>query len=224
MQAYDLGLAVAKLALACVLGGLVGWQREVHERPAGFRTHVLVCVGSCLVMIVSLGTASLDGTGTYRFDPGRIAAQVVSGIGFLGAGTILRQGNVVRGLTTAASLWTVAAIGLATGLGGFYACLAALATLLVLTTLTLFNRLEMRLIERRQLRDVTLTVPREQVLGIVRFFSERSIGIKSIETERSDIRGSVRVRLALRISRRIDMDTLTHSLLSEMGVQSIDWE
>ncbi|MBI3947317.1 MAG: MgtC/SapB family protein [Armatimonadetes bacterium] len=224
MDPAELGSAALKLALACFLGGLVGWQREAHDRPAGFRTHILVCVGSCLVMIVSIGAAASGGPGAPRYDPGRIAAQVVSGIGFLGAGTILRQGSVVRGLTTAASLWTVAAIGLAAGLGGSHAVIAGLATLFVLATLTVFSRLEARLIEHRQLRDLNVTIPRDQVVGIVRFFAEHGVGVKTIESERSDVRGSVRLHLVLRIPRRVDTETLTHDLLTRLGVQEIDWE
>src|SRR5690554_77862 len=106
-------------------------------RPAGFRTHILVSVGSSLIMIIS---AYAFGGTAAGYDPGRIAAQVVSGIGFLGAGTIMREGANVRGLTTAASLWTVAGIGLAVGSGFYFA--AIVATILVVLTLVLLNKLE----------------------------------------------------------------------------------
>ena len=103
---------ILKLVVSLALGGAVGLERETHGRPAGLRTHILVCVGSTLFALCSYTVA-----GT-RFDPGRISAQIVTGIGFLGAGTIMRQGSVVRGLTTAASIWTVAAIGVAVAIGG----------------------------------------------------------------------------------------------------------
>ena len=124
-----------RIMLACVLGAVVGLERESGERPAGFRTHTLVCMGSCLFMIVSV--YGFDDMGTVR-DPARLAAQVVSGIGFLGAGTILHQGANVKGLTTAASIWMVAAIGLATGVGLYL--VAVFSTLLMLATLIVFAR------------------------------------------------------------------------------------
>ena len=105
---------IMRLFLAALLGGIVGMERGSGDRPAGLRTHVLVCTGSALIMLVSIYAFDPQ---TYTRDPGRIAAQVVSGIGFLGAGTILHEGLTVRGLTTAASLWMVAAIGLAIGSG-----------------------------------------------------------------------------------------------------------
>ena len=104
-----------KILLILVLAGIIGWNRERHGRPAGFRTHILVGIGSTIVMTVSIMMHEKYPSA----DPARIAAQVISGIGFLGAGTILIQGSTVTGLTTAASIWTTAAIGLAVG-AGFY--------------------------------------------------------------------------------------------------------
>lgn len=143
---------VGRLVLATGLGGLIGLEREVHNRPAGLRTHILVCLGSTLVMLVSMyGLLNFHGgDASGRYDAGRIAAQVVSGIGFLGAGTILREGNSVRGLTTAASLWMVAGIGLAVGSGLYVA--AVITTVLTIFTLRQLNRIEVRGIG--PLRDV----------------------------------------------------------------------
>lgn len=126
---------ILRLGLAAVLGGVVGIERERLEGAAGLRTHMLVCVGSALMMIVSAnGFADVLGSPHVVLDPSRIAAQVVSGIGFLGAGTILlSRGQVIRGLTTAASLWTVAGVGLAVGVGLFLAAACA-------TTLTILIR------------------------------------------------------------------------------------
>ena len=120
---------ISRLALAALLGSLVGLERERLLWAAGLRTHMLVCVGACLIMIVSaFGFADALTAQNVVLDPSRVAAQVLSGIGFLGAGTILLRGEVVRGLTTAASLWAVAAIGLAVG-GGLY--VASLATTVI---------------------------------------------------------------------------------------------
>jgi putative Mg2+ transporter-C (MgtC) family protein len=114
-----------RLVVAAVLGGIVGIERERLERPAGFKTHVLVSLGSALFMLVSYYVADLYRVGgEVRFDPARIGAQVVTGIGFLGAGTIIRQGSLVKGLTTAASLWMISAVGLAVGAGFYWAAIA----------------------------------------------------------------------------------------------------
>ena len=119
---------ILRLIVATVLGGLVGVERERLERAAGLRTHALVGVGAALFMIVSaFGFADILGTPGVGLDPSRIAAQVVSGIGFLGAGTIIFQREIVRGLTTAASVWAVAAIGLAAGGGLWLAAILATA-------------------------------------------------------------------------------------------------
>jgi len=128
--------ALLRLALAAALGGAVGLEREFREREAGFRTHMLVSLGSALFTIASaygFRDFLLHGGGLVRTDPTRIAAQIVTGIGFLGAGAIIRQGLSVRGLTTAATLWLVAAIGLASG-AGYYSA-AAITTLLVIVSL-----------------------------------------------------------------------------------------
>lgn len=133
-----------RLILATGLGGMIGLERETLNRPAGLRTHILVCLGSTLAMLVSMyGLLDMrDGVLSPNYDGGRIAAQVISGIGFLGAGTILREGNTVRGLTTAASLWTVAGIGLAVG-SGMYAG-AIFTTVLVMLALKYLVRVERR--------------------------------------------------------------------------------
>lgn len=107
-----------RLVLALFLGGLIGFEREVSSHAAGLRTHILVCVGSALVMLLSMyGFSAFVNEVNVRLDPSRLAAQVISGIGFLGAGTIIFNGRSITGLTTAASLWVVAGIGLAVGAG-----------------------------------------------------------------------------------------------------------
>jgi len=129
---------VIRLLMATALGALVGFEREYHAKEAGVRTHLLVAVGSCLFMILSAyGFDAFLDQDHVSFDPSRIASQVVTGIGFLGAGTIILQKQVVRGLTTAAGVWVTAAIGLACGIGMYL--IAAVTTVIVIASLGLIN-------------------------------------------------------------------------------------
>lgn len=144
---------LTRLALAAILSGLIGVERERLLWAAGLRTHMLVGVGACLIMIVSaFGFSDVLGTKNVVLDPSRMAAQVVSGIGFLGAGTILLRGEVVKGLTTAASLWAVAAIGLAIGSGLYTAGVATTVVLLVI--LVGLKPLQERYHDRQQVRPL----------------------------------------------------------------------
>lgn len=130
-----------RVGMACLFGGLIGIERESVNRPAGFRTHMLVCLGASIVMLSNLYLLEEYGH-IVNVDPGRYGAQVISGIGFLGAGTIIKEGFSVRGLTTAASLWAVACIGLVIGAGHY--SLAIFATIMVFVILESFSRLEKR--------------------------------------------------------------------------------
>ena len=132
-----------RLCLSVLFGGMVGLERELHGRAAGLRTHIMVSLGSCLIMLTSLYVFAIYNK-VASVDPSRIAAGVITGIGFLGAGTILRGGEGIRGLTTAASLWVVAAIGLAVGIGFISA--ATMTTALSLSVLFFLGRFEHRVL------------------------------------------------------------------------------
>ena len=141
---------VFRLILAGILGGMVGFERERREKAAGFKTHILVCIGSCLIMLTSMHMFDIY-KGIAVLDPARIAAQVVTGVGFLGAGTIIRFRASVRGLTTAASLWAIAAIGLAVG-SGFY--LAAIVTsIIILLSLLLLGKVQAKISGKDKLKS-----------------------------------------------------------------------
>ncbi len=144
MQRITVAEMLLRLALAFAAGLIVGWDRESHGRPAGLRTNILVCVASAVAMMVSemvlVETAGSPAAGAARADPARLGAGILTGIGFLGAGTILRHENFVRGVTTAASLWFLTVLGLAFG-SGFFA-LGAMGLALALITLYLLPRLE----------------------------------------------------------------------------------
>lgn len=166
---------ISRLMLAAALGSVIGFERERLSWAAGLRTHMLVSVGSALIMIVSaFGFADVLNGDHVVLDPSRMAAQVVSGIGFLGAGSILLRGEIVRGLTTAASLWSVAAIGLAVG-GGLYVASIA-ATVIILIILAGIKPIERRFITVKQRRQITLLVER----GSMTFHSvHEALGVAS---------------------------------------------
>lgn len=129
---------IIRLLFAAVLGGVIGLEREYHAKEAGFRTHVLVAVGSALFMLISqYGFDAFLGVKSVSFDPSRIASQVVTGIGFIGAGTIIFQKKFIRGLTTAAGIWVTGAIGLACGCGMYF--IAAVTTAIVILVLSIIN-------------------------------------------------------------------------------------
>ena len=141
---FDICTVFGKLLIAAILGGFIGWEREKRGRPAGLRTHLLLCVGVTLMMLVSehifVHYQVYNSDSVLRIDPARIAAQVVTGVGFLGAGTIMRYRASVRGLTTAASLWIVSGIGLAVGSG--FILPAVFTTIIAIITLILLPKVE----------------------------------------------------------------------------------
>ncbi len=173
-----------RLIMAAFLGGLIGWERELHHHPAGFRTHILVSVGSTLIMLVSIyGFADYVHLPHFTFDPSRISAQVVSGIGFLGAGTILRQGVTVSGLTTAASLWVVAAVGLSVGAGYYFPAL--ITTAIAFIGLILRKKLD-RVFWNRKTRavlEVWVKQEKDKLGELVSLLTSNAISIKKLRVE-----------------------------------------
>ncbi|MEK8128243.1 MgtC/SapB family protein [Paenibacillus filicis] len=144
-----------RLMLSALLGGLIGMEREWNNHAAGLRTHILVCLGSTTIMLLSVyGFSEFVNEPNVRTDPARLAAQVISGIGFLGAGAIMRNGNMIKGLTTAASVWVVAAIGLCVGAG--FITGALLCTLFVLISLYVLNKLEKLHLKGRRNRELEI--------------------------------------------------------------------
>jgi putative Mg2+ transporter-C (MgtC) family protein len=201
---------ISRLVLAAALGSVIGFERERLSWAAGLRTHMLVCVGSTLIMIVSaFGFADVLSNDHVVLDPSRMAAQVVSGIGFLGAGSILLRGEIVRGLTTAASLWSVAAIGLAVG-GGLYTAAIA-ATIIILIILAGIKPLERRFITFRQRRQLSLTVDR----GALTFHSlHDALGTSSARVKQFVVQQSDD-------SAELDVVMITLSRVSSMEYEAI---
>ncbi len=210
---------VLRLILAAIIGGFIGIEREVSNRPAGLRTHILVTVGSALITLVSK-----DGFGGLG-DPARVAAQIVTGIGFLGAGTIIKTGSSIKGLTTAASLWISAGIGIAIG-SGYY--LGALVTAgIVLLTLVNIGSFEKRLIRRTYSTIEIFTKGRTGLLGeIGTVLGEHKVYIKDIRMvsvdEYEDLE-NLTFEITVKFTDSIDLDHLFNSIYRIKNVSNINF-
>jgi putative Mg2+ transporter-C (MgtC) family protein len=219
------GEALLRLALAAVFGGAVGLEREFREREAGFRTHMLVSLGSALFTIASaygFHDFLVQGGSLVRTDPTRIAAQIVTGIGFLGAGAIIRQGLSVRGLTTAATLWVVAAIGLTTG-AGYYSA-AAITTLLVLVSLWPLRVLAHRAIVRFRPdtdRLVAQLPAGESPADLIAALEKRGAELRALEIGYEADRRTVLLDVAL--PPRSDAPAIVAKLSELEGILEIRW-
>jgi len=212
MPAIDVALQVTlavRLLLAAVLGAAIGVEREMHDHPAGTRTHLLVSVGSAGFTILSIyGFVGLgEGAAQGSVDPSRVAAQIVTGIGFLGAGAIIKYGTSVRGLTTAASLWVTAAVGMAAGTGQWV--LAIVATAIVVATLGPMPLVVRRFLRRRDhVVHARLEVTRLGAIGeISRMLADRGVALHGISSERLD-QGRYEVDVAIRLPPRGRADEL----------------
>jgi putative Mg2+ transporter-C (MgtC) family protein len=207
---------LGRLLLAAVLGGAVGAERELADQPAGLRTHMLLTIGACLFTLVS----------AYGFggpaDPSRLAAQIVTGIGFLGGGAIVRHGLTVRGVTTAASIWATTAIGVTVGTGRYL--LAAGGTLLVVGTLVGLRALRDRLQRWSVSREEFVLSTRagfdvELVAEVAR---REHVAIRGLEREESD--GGGRVVLVAKLPPRYRPERLIDALTRLEGVHEVEWE
>ncbi len=224
---YELAILV-KIILAGIAGGVIGLEREKHGRPAGLRTHLLVAIGAALMMIISesffLKYGSLDAAvSPVRLDPSRVAAQIVTGIGFLGAGVILKQGISVHGLTTAASLWLVAGLGMAFGSGMFIAGGIAMTT--ALFGLVFLKRLEPYIVKSHYL-CLTITADRSPDIypDLERIFSEKNLRIHNIGATLDLENQTTTYRLTLtQHTRRIGRE-LTAEISGIPGVRKISFE
>ena len=209
---------VLRLMLATVLGGFIGYEREHTNRPAGFRTHILVCSGAALVMITSQYLMHRYPSNTI--DPSRLGAQVISGIGFLGAGTIIRDGFNVRGLTTAASLWAVSCVGIAVG-SGFYVGAVA-ATVFIFLTLITLKKAERRFSRRNRYR--TFIVEADNTNGLIgqvsSYLEGKRVELKNIQLYKSKENAQM-IKLLVKLpGSAIDLQTLS-DLQSLEGVKKV---
>ncbi len=219
-----------RLVLAVLLGGLVGFERETHNRPAGFRTHILVCVGSALIMMLSAyGFTEMSG-GNIEVDPSRIAAQVVTGIGFLGAGTILQHRGSIRGLTTAASIWVVSGIGLAVGIGFYFG--AVMATFVALISLLLLGRVDRALLSQRRIKSLQIRAIDQpglmsRVAGILGDFKLNIRKIEMINQDHESTKEAAEVismEFLLVVPLNLNSNLLLRRLSCLEGVLEIAWQ
>lgn len=216
---------IKRLLLSAVLGGLIGVEREVNNRPAGLRTHILVTLGSTLVMLVSIDGLHSVVNGISMSDPYRLAAQVVSGIGFLGAGTIMRTGNSINGLTTAASLWVSAGIGLAIGTGYYVGAIVTAA--IVLITLMSLGVFERGFLRRKYKTFEVIGTNRTGLIGdIGTLFGENHISIKDIYVVSSDEQpnGLMEVHFMVKLPSRFELESFQKDIYHIKGVKSLIFE
>lgn len=211
-----------RLAAALVAGGAIGFERERDSQPAGLRTHMIVSLGAALVMILSVNMAIEFES--HDADPARLAAQVVSGIGFLGAGAILRFGFNVKGLTTASTLWTTAMVGMAVGYG--YYLVALFAVIIMLIVLTLVERFEKKFVRINVIRTVEVEVrDREGIIREVRkTISKLADAIMAFNVRKSVKNKLLRIEIVARFNRSEKLEDLMEVISAIESVRSIKIE
>ena len=215
--------ALVRLLISFFIGSLVGIERETHNQPAGLRTHILISIGATIVMLISIYIPQTF-TNFQNGDPGRIAAQVVSGIGFLGAGAILKFGGDVKGLTTAASIWAMAALGLAVG-AGMYA-ISFIGVAVILFALTIMDIFEKKVFKERTLRKIELTIKKKDadIHSLKSLLKEMDVRIVSTGFERNVNEANAKITFFAGVTRNIDVQKLSDNLEKYPGVTSISVE
>lgn len=214
------GEMIFRLLLALVLGGLVGFERENLHRPAGFRTHILVCVGAALVMITSEFIFNKY-SGHTNADPARLGAQVISGIGFLGAGTIMKEGVTVKGLTTAASLWAVSCVGIAVGIGFYLGAIAA--TIIIYITLISLKRMQIQIIDKKvkKMFCIYIDYVPGKIEELKEIYKRFGLTIKDVEFINDDNEDGTISKFTVEIPPNADKQTIVDEILSIQGVRKV---
>lgn len=211
------GTATFRLFLAFFAGMLIGIEREAHSQPAGMRTHILITIGSALAMLLSIFIPQTY-IGFQNGDPARIAAQVVSGIGFLGAGAILKFGVNVRGLTTAASVWAMAMIGLAIGAGMFMVSLVAL--IIILFSLSVMDTFEKHLFRNRIFKRIEITVRKKtyNLKNLENILKSMKIRVHSVDISKHTGDTNDRIVFYVYILEKMDIAKLSDTLDKTEGI------
>jgi putative Mg2+ transporter-C (MgtC) family protein len=209
--------------MAAVLSGIIGFEREFHGRSAGFRTHILLCVGSTLIMITSVHIFDVY-SGRTPIDPARLAAGVVTGVGFLGAGTIMRYRASVRGLTTAASLWVVTGIGLAVGSGLYLGSI--MTTAIAVITLMFFGQLEHAMIRKDWYKTIIIESKdgMDQLKKVRKLLAEYGAEINDFEVERSEDGAGVILKIGVKLSTSHNDAAMIQDIGHLEGIKAARWE
>lgn len=218
----DDSTTIIRLVASVIFGGIIGFEREHRGKPAGLKTHILVSLGACLVAILSINLYA-NVQGLTNADPARLAAQVVSGIGFLGAGAIIKEGPTIRGLTTAASLWVVASVGLAAGTGMMVGALST--TVLVVLVLQWLPKLE-KWVHRRS-SEIVLYIRSDDRPGQLGRIGSRlgTLGIRIVQIQIEDQgNGGIGIPLTLDLQNHRDLPTVIAELSKVEGVLSVTQE
>ncbi len=230
MNTYDI---IIRILFSVLIGGLIGYEREIRNRPAGFRTHILVCLGATVVTMVQV-TLVKDSmnfllqnpkvANALKVDSGRIVAQIVSGIGFLGAGTIIVHKGTVKGLTTASTVWVVACIGIAIGYG--YYTMAIIAGIVTFLVNILFKDVERRIAESRYSINIVVTYEvgkgNSSLEDIVGYIKSKRIRIGDMKFMESDEEGIEKVSFRLHSMNLTKWDSLLDELNEKAAVVSVD--
>ena len=215
------------LLFALLLGGAVGLEREYHGRPAGLRTHILVCMSSTMLILISreLGTEAVDGATRATFDPNRMGAGIVTGIGFLGASTVLRSGDFLRGLTTAACIWFVAGLGIV--LGAEHYALGILCTAIVLLVLTVLNSLAGGItptVYRRLIVILRRPEIEPLVAEIKRILAAERISVMDVASGHDNEHGTQEIVLYLSLRNEGQAPRVTERVSRLAGVTQARWK
>lgn len=215
---------ILRILVGAALGAVVGFERERQDQPAGLRTHMILVIGATLAMVLSVNLGYLFARPGTPADPARLAAQVISGIGFLGAGAILRYGFNVKGLTTATSLWTMAIVGMAVGAG--YYLVSVITTVLMLVVLTLLNILENRFVRTSISRYISIEADYKKglVKSIRHIVQEMSDSLLSFNIQKHVKNKRLRIQVVARVSRDQALEELIEVLSDVDGVRNLKVE
>lgn len=215
----DIFLVATRLILAAILGAVIGIEREIKNRAAGFRTHIIVSVGACLIMLIGIDGIGEFSSDTAR-DTARIAGQVVSGIGFLGAGTILQKKNGVSGLTTAATLWLSGAIGLAVGIGYYEG--AIIATVICLITLVSLKGIS-DLINKKTTKSYIMVFDTSNFnqKSFYEFTQEEDVEVRKIDIIDEDMDDKSMIESTLSFHKNYDISRFFKKLKSDLHLKSV---
>ena len=212
---------ILRLLLAALLGAIIGFEREYDNQPAGLRTNMILVMGATLAMILSIQISQQFAAFEIRGDPARLAAQVISGIGFLGAGAILHTGVNIRGLTTAASMWTMAVVGLAVGSGHYFE--GGSVTLVLFIVLSIVNRWENKIIQPLQIIPVVLWMKSEEdTIGNIRaVFTRSGIRMDKFAYQIELATNEIKVQLVFHSRKQALIETVQKELIKIPGLKKI---